>query len=94
MCNPELAFKFYIEIAIATDLLASSAGSINKDSAIEFSSIAYDFMTQAFLVYEDEDDHEQQDEDARDFEHYIETMREDGTWGGNLEIVAAARLYK
>ena len=54
MCNPELAFKFYIEIAIATDLLASSAGSSNKDSAIEFSSIAYDFMTQAFLVYEDE----------------------------------------
>jgi OTU domain-containing protein 3 len=49
---------------------------------------------QFFLVYEDEDDKEQEDEDARDFEHYIELMREDGTWGGNLEIVAAARLYQ
>jgi vacuolar protein sorting-associated protein 35 len=51
--SPELAFKFYLEIAVATDLLAFSVRSNNKDSA-EFSGIAYDFMTQAFLVYEDE----------------------------------------
>lgn len=34
------------------------------------------------------------EEDAKDFESYISTMREDGEWGGNLELVAAARLYR
>jgi vacuolar protein sorting-associated protein 35 len=52
--SPELAFKFYLEIAVATDLLAFSVRSNNKNSTTEFSGIAYDFMTQAFLVYEDE----------------------------------------
>ena len=47
-----------------------------------------------FLVFEDEDDEDQEEEDARDFEHYIQNMRQDGEWGGNLEIVAAARLYQ
>ena len=41
-----------------------------------------------FLVLEDDD------EDAADFESYIKTMREDGEWGGNLELVAAARIYR
>ena len=46
-----------------------------------------------FLVFEDEDD-KSQDEDAKDFETYLENMQEDGEWGGNLELVAAARLYR
>lgn len=33
-------------------------------------------------------------EDATDFESYVEGMREDGEWGGNLELVAAARWYR
>ncbi|KAG7346102.1 OTU-like cysteine protease [Nitzschia inconspicua] len=49
---------------------------------------------EVFLVYEDENDHDQQDEDARDFEHYIEQMRSDGEWGGHLELTAAARLFR
>jgi OTU domain-containing protein 3 len=79
-----------------SDQLFGDYGNSHEDIRSE----VCDFMEknkedfQVFLVYEDKDDHEQQDEDARDFEHYIETMREDGTWGGNLEIVAAARLYK
>jgi len=48
---------------------------------------------QVFLVFEDKDDKDQE-EDARDFEDYIENMRRDGEWGGNLEVVAAARLYQ
>ena len=52
--QPELAFKLYLEIAVATDLLAYSTRSINLNSSAEFSGIAYDFLTQAFLVYEDE----------------------------------------
>ena len=52
--NPELAFKLYLEIATATDLLAFSIKSSSASSSTEFSSIAYDFLTQAFLVYEDE----------------------------------------
>jgi hypothetical protein len=32
---------------------------------------------------------------AADFESYsISTMRDSGEWGGNLELVAAARLYQ
>jgi hypothetical protein len=34
------------------------------------------------------------DEDAPDFESYIKGMRQDGEWGGNLELVAAARIYR
>ncbi|KAL3916954.1 MAG: hypothetical protein SGILL_004940 [Bacillariaceae sp.] len=45
-----------------------------------------------FLVVEDDSD--QQEEDARDVEHYIEQMREDGKWGADIEIMAAARLYR
>lgn len=52
--DPELAFKFYLEIAVATDLLAYSVRPNNTNCSTEFSGIAYDFMTQAFLVYEDE----------------------------------------
>lgn len=43
-----------------------------------------------FLVHDEEDD----DEDAADFETYVRNMRESGEWGGNLELVAAARLYR
>jgi OTU domain-containing protein 3 len=39
-------------------------------------------------------DENEQDEDAADFESYIAGMRELGEWGGNLELVAAARLYR
>ena len=45
-----------------------------------------------FLVLDDDDCEE--GDDAKDFENYISTMREDGEWGGNLELVAAARLYR
>lgn len=46
-----------------------------------------------FLVFQDEDDPNMED-DAADFETYISNMRQDGEWGGNLELVAAARLYR
>lgn len=39
-------------------------------------------------------DEEESDEDASDFETYVQNMREDGEWGGNLELVAASRLYR
>lgn len=52
--NPELAFKLYLEIAVSADLLARSARQRSADASAEFTGIAYDFLTQAFLVYEDE----------------------------------------
>ena len=52
--NPELGFKLYLEIAVATDLLAYSTQPTFQSASSEFSSISYDFMTQALLVYEDE----------------------------------------
>lgn len=53
--DPELALKLYLEVAVATDGLARStaAGGHARPSA-EQTSIAYDFLTQAFLVYDDE----------------------------------------
>ena len=45
-----------------------------------------------FLVLDDDD--AKDEEDAEDFESYIRGMRMDGEWGGNLELVAAARLYE
>ena len=49
-----MAFKLYLEIALATDSLAYSIKPSFESSSAEFTSIAYDFLTQAFLVYEDE----------------------------------------
>lgn len=49
-----MAFKLYLEIATATDVLAQSTLAHFSNSSSEFSSIAYDFLTQAFLVYEEE----------------------------------------
>ena len=55
---------------------------------------------QLFLVFGDDDDEneeetkEEEDTDAKNFEHYIATMRADGEWGGNLELVAASRLFQ
>lgn len=47
-----------------------------------------------FSLFLDLDDEETKGEDASDFADYVKTMREDGEWGGNLELVAAARLYR
>jgi OTU domain-containing protein 3 len=44
-----------------------------------------------FLVLNDKDSDE---EDAEDFEAYCSEMRNDGTWGGNLELVAASKVYR
>ena len=35
-----------------------------------------------------------ENEDVCDFDDYVEQMRNDGEWGGDVEIVCAARLYK
>jgi len=39
-------------------------------------------------------DETEDEEDAADFKSYVAAMRGDGEWGGNLELVAAAKLYK
>jgi OTU-like cysteine protease/SEC-C motif len=41
----------------------------------------------AFLLLEEEE------EDVTDFDAYVREMREHGTWGGNVELVVASRLY-
>ncbi|KAG6622967.1 OTU domain-containing protein 3 [Phytophthora cinnamomi] len=40
------------------------------------------------------DDFEPFMEDEEKFDRYCERMREDGTWGGNQELYAAARLFQ
>lgn len=37
---------------------------------------------------------DEDEEDVREFQSYVSEMREDGTWGGDVEIVCAARLYR
>ena len=51
--SSEIAFKLYLEIAVSTDLLAHSTNPHFQSASLEFTSISYDFLTQAFLVYED-----------------------------------------
>jgi hypothetical protein len=51
-----------------------------------------DFMEAEFSEFLVLDENEE-DEDAANFGEYVRTMRTDGEWGGNLELVAAARLY-
>ena len=41
-----------------------------------------------FLLLDDDE------EDVREFNSYVAEMREHGTWGGDVEIVCAARYYK
>ena len=43
----------------------------------------------AFFLLMDDDD-----EDVLDIDEYIEKMRDDGEWGGNVEVVVASRVYK
>jgi hypothetical protein len=43
-----------------------------------------------YLLLEDSND----GDDVCDFDDYIDQMRMDGEWGGDVEIVGAARLYK
>ena len=50
-----------------------------------------------FVVLDDDDDDDNTDSDevgASSFEDYVKRMREDGEWGGNPELVCAARLYR
>jgi hypothetical protein len=37
---------------------------------------------------------EEEDADAETFEDYVTMMREDGEWGGNLELVIASQYYR
>lgn len=37
---------------------------------------------------------EEDDEDVADFDSYVQNMRQEGEWGGNVELVAASRLYR
>lgn len=43
-----------------------------------------------YLLLEDSDDND----DVCDFDDYVHRMRQDKEWGGDVEIVCAARLYK
>jgi hypothetical protein len=47
-----------------------------------------------FKVYLLLDDSDGENDDVCDFDEYVKQMRQDGEWGGDVEIVCAARLYK
>jgi hypothetical protein len=47
-----------------------------------------------FLVLDDHDAKRLGEEDASSYQDYIDQMRTDGEWGGNVELVATSRLYQ
>jgi OTU domain-containing protein 3 len=47
-----------------------------------------------FAFFLDLDDETTAGDDASTYDAYVEQMRQDGEWGGHLELVAAARLYR
>ena len=77
-----------------SDQLYGDFGNSHADIRAEIC----DFMESNKQDFKDfvvvEDDSDEQEKDARDIEHYIEKMREDGEWGGDFEVTAAARLYR
>jgi hypothetical protein len=66
----------------------SKHAEIRSDVCDYLEAFEEDFSV--FLVLDENED----DEDAADFNTYIKNMRQDGDWGGNVELVAAARLYR
>lgn len=74
-----LSDQLYLDYGINHDEVRSEICDYLEAHEDEFS---------IFLVLDEED------EDAADFDSYVQSMREDGEWGGNLELVAAARLYR
>jgi len=60
------------------DIIRQNVCSFLEDNEEEFA---------VFLLL---DEH---DEDVADFDTYVGRMKEDGEWGGNVELVAAARYY-
>lgn len=67
------------------------------DHHVDVRDDVVDYMEQHkddFVVFLVLDDKDCNDEDATDFESYCNDMRNDGTWGGNLELVAASKFYR
>eukprot|EP00590_Aulacoseira_subarctica_P003959 CAMPEP_0172423862 /NCGR_PEP_ID=MMETSP1064-20121228/17782_1 /TAXON_ID=202472 /ORGANISM="Aulacoseira subarctica , Strain CCAP 1002/5" /LENGTH=317 /DNA_ID=CAMNT_0013165413 /DNA_START=155 /DNA_END=1109 /DNA_ORIENTATION=- len=60
-----------------------------RDSICNYMAANKDSFSQFLVLDEDESD-----ADANSFEQYIQDMRRDGEWGGNVELVAASRLYQ
>jgi hypothetical protein len=48
---------------------------------------------QQFLVLDD-DNNKNSSVDATSYEHYVQQMRQDGEWGGNMELIAASKLFQ
>eukprot|EP00563_Minutocellus_polymorphus_P014408 CAMPEP_0181051680 /NCGR_PEP_ID=MMETSP1070-20121207/17182_1 /TAXON_ID=265543 /ORGANISM="Minutocellus polymorphus, Strain NH13" /LENGTH=326 /DNA_ID=CAMNT_0023130715 /DNA_START=30 /DNA_END=1010 /DNA_ORIENTATION=+ len=61
------------------DIIRQNVCSFLEDNEEEFA---------VFLLL---DEH---DEDVADFDTYVSRMKEEGEWGGNVELVAAARFYR
>jgi OTU domain-containing protein 3 len=47
-------------------------------------------LFQQFLVLDEGND---SSADAASYEHYVQQMRQDGEWGGNIELIAASKLF-
>jgi OTU domain-containing protein 3 len=47
---------------------------------------------QQFLVLDDATTNSSAD--ATSYEHYVQQMRRDGEWGGNMELIAASKLFQ
>jgi hypothetical protein len=75
-----------------SDQLFYDYGSAHEDVRSEVCDYleAHEEEFRGFLVL----DENEEDDDASDFASYVSAMRQVGEWGGNLELVVAARLYR
>jgi len=74
-----------------SDQLFNDFGDKHEDIRMEVCDYMEDHEDDfaAFLVL----DEDEEDEDAADYSSYLDKMRRDGEWGGNLELAAAAQLF-
>jgi OTU-like cysteine protease len=102
-CNLQLVDGTRSVIEMASDgncLFRSLSDQLYHDFGnhhVEVRDDVVDYMEEHkddFVVFLVLDDKDSNNEDAADFESYCDDMRQDGTWGGNLELVAAAKFYR
>jgi OTU-like cysteine protease/SEC-C motif len=77
-----------------SDQLYQDRGSRHAEVRSEVVDFLENQQSQFELFVVTDSDDTDDNEGARCYGDYIDRLRQDGTWGGNLELVAAATLYQ
>jgi OTU-like cysteine protease/SEC-C motif len=77
-----------------SDQLYQDCGNLHAEVRSEVVDFLENQQSQFELFVVTDSDDTDDNEGARCYGDYIDRLRQDGTWGGNLELVAAATLYQ